>query len=254
MSRLHFTGLNATDPLGCLAAVTDVWDDIKVDPELFREWLFRTRPATIATDREQADFLTAFGSEFVTATSSGDLKPTALHMTSARQQFLDSCRKLSASLAPGARIPRGKPLPSAAFHEALFGPWTYCDEYSALGLDPNTEAIYALAATAPGDEKPVCTRAAVWLAIEAMPLIPCVPSGRRLHTRGFDPKATSLRWPVWNSMLTVAAVRTLLGVRALRTAPTGEETRTLGVRSVMESAVFRSVRGYGQLRSSLLLA
>ena len=46
----------------------------------------------------------------------------------------------------------------------------------------------------------------------------------------------------------------LLGVRALRTAPTGEESRTLGVRSVMESARITFEQGYGQLRSSLQLA
>jgi hypothetical protein len=166
------------------------WADIKVDPLLFRDWLLATRPAARRDEREAADFLSAFGSELITARSSGDLKPSAFHMTSARQQFLVSCRNLANSLGPTARGGRGFRVPSVAFREAVFGPWEYADEFSTLGLDPNTEPVYALEASKPGDDTPVSTRAAVWLAIEAMPLFSVVPVKGRLQTRGFDAKAT----------------------------------------------------------------
>ncbi|MBY0460916.1 MAG: hypothetical protein K2V38_26650, partial [Gemmataceae bacterium] len=47
------------------------WSDIKVDPELFRSWLLATCSAARQSSREAADFLSAFGSELITAKSSG---------------------------------------------------------------------------------------------------------------------------------------------------------------------------------------
>lgn len=227
------------------------WSDIKVDPELFRDWLLATRSATHQSSREAADFLSAFGSELVRARSSGDLKPSALHMTSARQQFLESCRKLATSLNPATTV-RGTKGGSAAFREALFGPWEYTDAFSALGIDPSTEAVYALVASAPGDEKPVSTRAAVWLAIEAIPLFPVLPIKGRLHTRAFDLRATTFRWPIWKGALSTDAVRTAIGVPELfdDTAPLGA-LQQLAIRAVLESERVTIGQGYGQLRPAI---
>lgn len=229
----------------------EAWDDIKVKPPQYREWLLATRPAATATARESADYLSAFGSELIVAVSGEkNVKPTALHMTSGNQKFLASCRNLADTLATTAR---NRSTPAAAFREALVGPWGYCDGLSAMGFDSDTEAIYALVADAPGPAGPSCTRAAVWLAVEAIPLFPCTPSRGRLHTRGFDHRATAFRWPVWGDPLSVAAVRTLVGVKELHADPTGDAIRALGVRAVMESARVTFGQGYGQLRPAVRL-
>lgn len=225
------------------------WKDIKVDPPLFREWLIATRPESHRGQREAADFLSAFGSELITARSSGDLKPSAFHMTAGKQLFLVVCRNLANSLGPSAKGGRGFKEGPVALREALFGEWEYTDEFSALGFDPNSEAVYALVASAPGDEKPVSTRAAVWLAIEALPLFPVAPSKGRLHTRGFDLRATGFRWPIWNGLLTTDAVRTALALaEVVDPKITGERLGRVGFRAVMESERFTSTQGYGQLR------
>jgi hypothetical protein len=253
----HLTGrgdlpvFGGRDPDGRAIGGTE-WKDIKVDPELFRTWLIATRSATDRDRREEADFLSAFGSELVTARSSGDLKPSAFHMSSARQQFLEACRKLANSLGPSAVGSRGLKGAPPAFQEALFGPWEYADEFSALGFDPNTEAVYALVASAPGDEKPVSTRAAVWLAIEAMPLFSVVPVKGRLHTRGFDLRATRFRWPIWNGTLTADAVRTAVGLAEVVDQEVSiERLDQLAIRAVMEVERVTIGQGYGQLRPAL---
>ena len=139
----------------------------------------------------------------------------------------------------------------AAYREALFGLWEYTDEFSALGLDPNTEANYALPATAPGDEKPVSVRAAVWLAIEAVPVFPCHPSLGRFHTRGYDLRAAAFRWPAWDGALSIDAVRTAVGLRAVHGDRTDDSLRATGVGAVMGSERPTAGRGYGQPRPAL---
>ena len=246
--RANFPVFSGRGPDGAAIGGTE-WNDFKVEPDSFRTWLIATRSATAQGDREGADFLSAFGSELITARSSGDLKPSALHMTSARQQFLESCRKLSTSLEPSTNSSGKLGSASAAFQETLFGPWQYADEFSALGLDPNTEAIYALEASAPGDGKPVSTRAGVWLAIEAMPMFSVVPVKGRLHTRAFDRPATTFRWPIWDEVLTIDGIRTALGLAELFDPKvTTKMLDRFAIRAIMESERVTIGQGYGQLR------
>ena len=227
-----------------------VLDDVKISLELYRQLLDVTRSGSRSDQREAADFLSAFGSELIAARSSGDLKPSAFHMTSARQQFLEACRKLADSLGSGTTA-RGTKEASAAFKEAIFGPWEYTDEFSALGFDPNTEAVYALVALAPGGEKPVSTRAAVWLAIETLPLFPAHPTKGRLHTRGFDLRATAFRWPIWDGALAVDGIRTALGVPRLFDKDAPSESPNRPVRAVFESERVTIGQGYGQFRPAV---
>ncbi len=226
------------------------WNDFKVDPNLFRTWLIATRSAAAQGSREGADFLSAFGSELITARSSGDLKPSALHMTSGKQLFLKLCRNLANSLGSSSDRKGKFKGPLEAFVEALFGPWGYADEFSSMGFDPNMEPVYALEASKPGDDNPVSTRAAVWLAVEAMPLFPVVPVKGRLHTRAFDGRVTSFRWPIWDEPLTADTVRTALGLAELFDPKvTTERLDRLAIRAIMESERDSKTRkGYGQLR------
>jgi hypothetical protein len=229
------------------------WDDVKVDPALFTALLKATRPHANPGDCESADFLAALGSELVAAKSTNDIRPSALHMTSGNQKFLKLLRDLARSLDSAGSTCKEAPCPPAeAFREALFGDWQYADQFSSLGYDPATEAIYALSDAAPADAKPWSTRAAVWLAVEAIPLFPCFPVSGRLHTRCFDKSGRRFRWPVWNAPLSLSAIRTLLGLPAL-SAP---ELSPIALGSCGISAVFEAERvtigkGYGQFRPGI---
>jgi hypothetical protein len=234
----------------------EAWDDVKVPLEAFAELLCATRPHA-GKDRLPADFLTALGSDLVTAQNSDLLKPSALHMTSGNQKFLETLRELAASLDDTEPAHRKASCPPAdAFREGLFGEWTYRDEFSSLGYDPATEAIYALTAAAPTDTGPRSTRAPVWLAVEAIPLYPCFPKARRLHTRGFDRRVSRFRWPIWECPLSLDAIRTLLGLAAVYGTGADFSPRSLreyGIAAVFECDRVTIGKGYGQFRSAAMI-
>lgn len=227
-------------------------DDIKLKPEEFRA--FRQQ-ATESSDPEALEFFAAFGSEIVCARSTGDVKPTAFHLTAGQQKFLKSAREMAQTLDPNCKQKRTLASPREAFEQTLFGPWTYQDPVHSLGWDPGTEALHALSDRAPTDAGPVSQRGAVWLAFEALPLFPCVPrqhSGGSiyLHTRGFNREATAFRWPLWAAP--GITLQTLLELAALGEiylpAPDAIKLLARGIVAVYESACHRDGNGRGTLR------
>ena len=83
-------------------------------------------------------------------------------------------------------------------------------------------------------------RGANRLAVEALPLFPTVPVGRRLETTGFTrhDKAVHLAWPIWEPALPVEVIRSLLALGDVQ-APEPDRT-TLRARGIAE--VYRSRR------------
>lgn len=237
-----------------------VLDDVKIALESYRQLLDVTRSGARWDQREPADFYSGLGCELIALGNKDAVKPSALHMTSGNQAFLESARELARSLDVGAPThPKAAVTPRDAFREALFAQsdegdtgWRAADEFSAMGFDPTREAVYALTATAPTSAGPRSTRAAVWLAIEALPLFPVLPVKGRLHTRAFDLRATKFRWPIWDGALSTDAIRTALGVPELFDdhAPVGALQR-LAFRGVMESERVTIGQGYGQLRPAV---
>ena len=229
-------------------------DDIKVAPTEFASRV------TNITDREEADFFAAFGSEMVLAPSTGDVKPTAFHMTAGQKKFLKSARELAESLDPtqllSARQKPDQRLESCrgAFSEALFGPWRYQDSEHSLGWDPGTEALHAFSAAAPTDAGPASVRAAVWLAFESLPLFPCVPVGSRLRTAGFDREGERFVWPLWNAPISLPVLRSLLTCPQLFEHPlSAVKLREQGICAVYASRCVRDANGKGTLRNALPL-
>jgi hypothetical protein len=236
------------------------WDDIKVPCDDYRSLLATARVTTDERNREAADFLSALGSELIAVGGKDAVKPSALHMTSGNQAFLETARELGLSLDAAEPSHRKASCPpDEAFQEAVFDArsegtrgWHAADEFSAIGYDPAREAVYALVATAPTTAGPRSTRAAVWLAVEALPLFPSLPVGRRLRTRGFDIRSTAFRWAVWEESLSLNAVRTIVGSRdANEMRPVVGRLRRLGIRAVMESARVTIGQGYGQFRPAV---
>lgn len=219
------------------------WDnDIKSSPDDFREQLMTAEIEEIKL------FLTAFGSEVVTAKSTPDVKPTAFHMTAGQQKFLSSARDLSKSLDPAHNPSRrdtddvwvGKL--TATWNETLFGPWTYSDNEHSLGWDPTTEGLYALSDRSPSSAGPSSVRGAVWLAFESLPLFPSAPilAGRgtklALHTTGFNAESEYFTWPVWEAPITLESLECILSAPDL----CGDENQMIRLLNRGCSAVFRS--------------
>jgi hypothetical protein len=176
--------------------------DIKMDPVEYHEQLTKQAEAATINNRLDADFFAAFGSDIVTARSTGEVKPTAFHMTAGRQKFLNSIQELGNSLKTDTK---------KAFDEALFGPWKYADRYHSLYWDPSTERLHALRYLAPTKENPKCVRGAVWMAIEALPLFPTAAAYGRLATTGFTrERPMTFVWPIWKMPISLDTLRTLL--------------------------------------------
>lgn len=232
-------------------------DDIKTDPDAFAVELRCVIEEASATSRETADFFAAYASEHVTA-STGDVKPTAFHMTAGQQQFLKSARALAESLDSerpiGPREARATVFEDvrSAFAEALFGPWRYEDMNHSLGWDPSREALHALSAIAPTKAKPSSVRAAVWLAFEALPLFPCVARGKKLATRAFSPDGSAFFWPVWEAPITIDTLKSLLASQTLVDSRTRDELYARGVKAVFRSARSTDANGRGIFRNAVL--
>lgn len=217
--------------------VFDWSKDIRVAPDDFRAQLIDKASSSTVSERTEADYFSAFGSEVVVDGSKGLVKPTAFHMTSGQQKFLDSVNELGRQLKTDS---------SEALREALFGPWRYKDNQHSLGLDPITERMYALRHRAPTSEAATSVRAAVWLAIEALPLFPtAVRNGRRLSTTGFSSENDHnvFTWPIWTDPIGLDGLRSLLSTSEL--CGRWKDYKKLYRRGVV--AVFQSVRSeFGQ--------
>jgi hypothetical protein len=190
-------------------------------------------------ERLDADYFAAFGSEMITDGSKGLVKPTAFHMTSGQQKFLDAICSVANSLQSDT---------TKAFEEALFGPWQYQDKIHSMGWDPSAERLHALRHIAPTREHARCECAAVWLAIEALPLYPTAASRGRLKTSGFvrTEKDSMLVWPIWT---------TPIGIDTLRSLIMTSDEASLKKRGV--ATMYRSIRsefgqGYAILRPAMV--
>jgi hypothetical protein len=184
----------------------DVFDwsrDIRVPPEEYKERLAKNAQQATLHDRLDADYFAAFGSEMITDGSKGFVKPTAFHMTSGQQKFLNMICSVAESLRSDAQ---------KAFEEALFGPWRYESMNHSMGWDPSAERLHALRHMAPTDEHARCECAAVWLAIEALPLYPTTASGNALQTIGFvkTDRESMFVWPIWTPPIGIDTLRSLI--------------------------------------------
>lgn len=207
--------------------------DLKPSPETFRAYAEEIASTSTPDKLRSARLVAAYGSELVNA-NKGDLKPTALHFTSANQKFLDMVRDLRQGVT------------ADDFHEALLGPWRNTSELPSLSWDASAPRIYAHRATNPsGGRKRGSVPAANWLGFVALSFFPVASSGSRLQTTGVkgDWKDSTMRWPVWTSPLSVNAIRSLQTWKGLRDSATGEQWPAAGIAGIYESRILRSDQG-----------
>ena len=185
----------------------------------------------------EADWFAAFACDLVVK-DEDILASTPFDMSVARQKFLADAVNLAASLGAG-KNKRGL-SPADSFREALFGPWRYEDDQHALGWDPSTMRLGAYTFKAPTEMANTGVRAAVWLALESLPLFPCFCVDGKLHARGFlyQRRMVEFSWPVWSHPISLPALKSLLALPAIteELVPV-EELQPRGV-----VAVFRSRR------------
>ena len=207
-------------------------DNLSVPVETFSEWAKAAQGTARPSDRLYADLVAAFGSEAVQSTNSG--KPngnnadTAFRHIGAGQQRFFACVR---SLVQDTR--------DIHLAKTLFEPWRYDDplEKHSLRWDPNDDVRRALRWNDPSGDPERRRSGAMWganrLAIEALPLFPTAPGGRGLETTGFLKDAgrpIRWTWPVWNGLLSIDAVRSVLALRELQvTVPNRVVLARLGI-------------------------
>lgn len=210
----------------------DATFDLKPSPETFRAFADEAANNCTPGKMRSARLIAAYGSELATA-KKGDLKPTALHFTSANQKFLS----MVCALQQGVKWDD--------FNEALFGPWRNESKLPSLSWNASAPRVYAYRANNPGPEKRGSVPAADWLAFIGLRFFPVMSKGSSLVTTGVKGgwKDSTMRWPVWTSPLTVNAVRSVQSWNGLRDPTAREKCKAAGIEAVYESRILRSDPG-----------
>lgn len=184
-------------------SINQAWtigNDLTLTLERFSECLeehSESEPETLA-------FLAAFGSEAVgSGPKKEQMSDTEFRTMSGagHQHFLGFMREL-ASITGLDHLRR-----------SLFQEWDYADGRPSLRWDPADYRPHALRAEDPSGDPIKTMRGANRLAIEALPLFPTVPVGRRVRTVGFYANrdgVSEITWPIWSEPLDIATVRSLL--------------------------------------------
>lgn len=192
--------------------------------------------------REESDLFTGLLAEGARAGNNA-AKPTHLHFTAGRQQFLAMVRALADA------------LDYEKVEEALRGPWLYSSLLPTLGWDTRGERVYALRGPDPSkpSEKRTGVPGADWLAFLGLTFFPAFARDGKLLTTACDPdwKSGSFVWPLWDKPLAPMIVRSLLAFGTLRDEAEAER-RARGVFRVWEAPITRFEGRYGSFRAPQL--
>lgn len=221
-------------------SINDAWkiaEDLTLGLEDFRDVLMRCMAISRREHRTNADFLAAFGSDGVGAGPKKDqMSDTEFRTMSGagHQHFLGFMKELAADTHRDD------------LSRTLFMQWHYGDERPSLRWDPADYRPHALRAYDPKNQarSPIKTmRGANRLAVEALPLFPTAPDGRRLRTLGFKDRNgdTEVTWPIWSEALDLRTVASLLGLSEMQDAKfDGPRRSALARRGIRQ--VFRAKR------------
>ena len=209
----------------------DFDQNLNMDAEKFRNVAQDAQRCASSRDRRYADFVTAFGCEAVVTRDGKSIQDTALRTMSGagHQHFLGTMKQLCDAATSGH------------LRKALFNTWDYSDVKLGLRWDPEEDRRYALRWGNPSDtsKNPIRTMwGATRLAVEALPLLPTVPDGRRLETTGFTrrDRAVLFTWPIWECAVSPEVVRSLLALAEMRESePDRTKLRAMGVVEVYRS-------------------
>jgi hypothetical protein len=177
-------------------------DNLKIPAKDFRR--FAEGAALSAKEDCAAEFAAAFACDSLT-TEEGDVQDTGFRTMSGagHQHFLAFMNQL-------ARVTTAEHL-----RGALFSPWRYDEQKLSMRWDPADDRRYALRWSDPSGDVIRTVRGANRLAIEALPLLPVAPVGRKLETTGFG-RGTRWTWPIWDTPVSLDVCRSLLALSELQ--------------------------------------
>lgn len=200
--------------------------DLTLSISQFRDSAAHARRRANPDNRDEVDYLAAFGSEaHGIGPKRSQISMTPFRCLAGQQRFLDFIREL----ASGTTVEH--------LDRTLFHPWDYGDGPPSMRWDPADYRPHALRAKDPSKDPIRTMRGANRLAIEALPLFPAVPLLNRLATVGFtyENGEVAIRWPIWKVSLDLDSARSLLS------ADFSDRSLTaLDARGIVQ--VFRSIR------------
>jgi hypothetical protein len=201
-------------------------DDLKVATQAFRQVL---EQVTVPELRQIAEWLSGLAAEAIEPDRGKilletPLSATALWFTSGQMKFLAIAREICEAVTEDD------------LREALFGPWRYAENCANLRWDPIDDRRYALRWDDPAPAPKTVVRGAYRLALEALCLLPVIPTARRAYTTGFSGsrlRSLSFCWPIWSGAIGADAVRSLLALGELRTeSPPRKALAAMGVQEI----------------------
>lgn len=205
------------------------FDDVKFTAEQQRDYLRHCRDAD--DDGRSAGLASALVAEGAFA-GKGDGKPTDLHFTAGRKQFLVIARTLQ------------REVTLDDIQEALFGPPRYDRPLPTLGWDVSDDRVDALSASTRGDLTRMTMPGTDWLALLGLAMFPVVAGDAQARPPGSERewKRGGFRWPLWDVPLSAAAIRSLIP----HAAEFPDDLDRVGVFQVIHATIRRSDRGgYG---------
>ncbi len=159
-------------------------------------------------DTVSAEFASAFACETM-VNEDGTVQDTAFRTMSGagHQHFL----KFMVEIAKTTTVQQ--------LHAALFASWSYDEQKLSLRWDPADDRRYALRWNDPSGDVIRTVRGANRLAIEALPLFPVAPVGKRLETTGFGQPyehGVFWTWPIWEPSISLDTCRSVLALPELQ--------------------------------------
>ena len=218
---------------------TDVFEvnpRLPFDADEFANFL---REASDSADRRAADFGCAYGSEAVRDEKKNTFDDTAFRMVRSGDSAGNGL------LAYAARVRRETDVED--IRRTLFARWDYADGPPEYRWDPAGEKPYAYDWGDPSKSPARTMLGANSLALEALPLFPTVPDGRRVATTGFHrrDRRVYFTWPVWSPPIGVEVVRSLLAHHTFtKHKPDQTQLTAMGITSVFRSRRFASSQYY----------
>ena len=222
--------------------------DAKPSAEVLRDWFEAV--AGQHDHRADSDLLCALVAEGA-LDRKGKAKPTHLHFTAGRQQFLDMVRLLA------AKVNRER------LQEAVCGPWRYDTPLPSLSWDARGERMYAIRAINPSKEKRLSVPGSDWLAFRGLVFYPVTRTIKgSLRTTACDPewKRSAFRWPIWAVPCTRDVIGSLVADETLvsqsrRARLRPDDLTARGILSVLEAPIRRNDQGgYGSFGGPDVLA
>lgn len=205
--------------------------------------LDRLRSEVINAEKSSLDWFVAYASDILS--ENGLLVATPLDMSVSRQRFPGSLLELGTTLSRD----------TAAFREALYGPWLYRDDQHSFGWDPTAMRLGAFTGKAPTKMANAGVRAAVWLAFQSLPLFPCFCVSGRLRTRGFRVTGADweFRWPLWQTPISLWTLKSALASSDLIDDDGFETLRARGVVAIYSSMRFKPNKYITSFRPPVLV-